>query len=78
MSVMVWTDSNDMKKGNVATGDEGSPMGGAKCAKWAKSQTLEKLAKWSRSNEKIDKSPISFFKLVPLSCTQKIVAKTIL
>ena len=42
---MVWTDSNDMKKGIVVTGDEGSPMGGAKCAKWARSQMLEKFEK---------------------------------
>ena len=45
MSVMVWTDSNDMEKGFVVTGDEGSPMAGAKCAKWAKKPNVGKIGK---------------------------------
>ena len=44
MSAMVWTDSIDMKIGIGFTGDGGSPMGGAKCAKWAKKPNVEKLA----------------------------------
>ena len=53
MSVMVWTDSNDMKKGIVVTGDEGSPMGGCKVCKM--SQKAKRWKNWQNGQKVMKK-----------------------